>query len=177
MKTFTDKVLMLAVLAAFVTNELKAQDPRSCAVKLNAGCETLCAYGTYEVGPSFCVGTLIQATGATSYTWYADNWGVVSTATSFSFVPSTAGSTVFTVHGTCGDGSTGYEVITIKVLACTYTSTTQEPTGIEELQPGAAAPPTYWDLMGNRIERPLKGLYIERRGTAARKVYIIDTNQ
>jgi hypothetical protein len=63
--------------------------------------------------------------------------------------------------------------VTIAAVACSYTETL--PTGIEEVQLDPTGPVrSYRDLMGNRIEKPSAGLFIEVAGSRHRKMYIVE---
>ena len=45
-------------------------------------------------------------------------------------------------------------------------------TGVDDVETADNAPAEYYTLQGMKIANPEQGLYIERRGTSVRKVYI-----
>ena len=92
--------------------------------------------------------------------------------------PSFAGTTCYTVTGTCLDTSGlptyGAAVDCVDAVICAYGTPGGPPTGVVSYELRVAgSDAVYFDLLGNRVERRLNAVLIEQRGNRRRKVCVI----
>lgn len=154
MKTITTILMTASVLF------LNAQ----CNVGISTGSHSVCIPGTYQVGSAFSSSVVISGEGAVTYSW-TDGTSTLTTS-SISYAPIEAGTTTYTLTGTCVNNSTGMSVITLTAVVC------ELATGIPtySADPIQLSAPIYFDITGRQVEKRTGELLIEQRGNYRRKV-------